>query len=243
MPPAAQKLLVPKEVVDSHIKALKSVPNRARQVCSIPGCFRESSTRWNLQQHLKTHIERRPYTLFHEECGQGFHRPGELGRHILLCTNNLPQCQVCGIRMNSFIRADRLRQHESQCDGTINVPSTRSRIAYPTPSPSPEQSAVIAPSPSPEQPDVNASSIPFGGFQLPPPDPDSLKDDEALPDTFEDALNTAELVLTGEDPEEPLNDDEELPDTFEDPNTMEELELVSSHLTAEFHEWRTTHFG
>ncbi|KXS09661.1 hypothetical protein M427DRAFT_63738 [Gonapodya prolifera JEL478] len=244
MPPASQKLLVPKEVVDSHIKALKNVPIGTRQVCTIPGCFRQTSTLWNLQKHLETHIESRPYTLFHEECGQGFHRPGELGRHILLCTNNLPECGVCGIRMNSFIRADRLRQHESQCEGTINVHSTSvsstsmsSTRSYPTPSPSPEQPGLIPP------------STPFGSFQLPPPYPDPLEEEEqVLPDAFEDPSSntTEELVLTGEGREDPLKDEDEvLPDTFEGTDTKDEknLELVSSHLTAEFHEWRTTHFG
>ncbi|KXS18951.1 hypothetical protein M427DRAFT_152898 [Gonapodya prolifera JEL478] len=138
--------LTSEDVESFASQIMKSADGKFR--CPVPECAKPCATRYNCRSHLRTHQKDRPHELSCARCETGFHHPGDLKRHELRCSGDVPSCQWCGVSYGGFVKRHRLLAHEVKCQSRLAGATTSafSTIALPHSFPSPTPSA--APSPN-----------------------------------------------------------------------------------------------
>lgn len=87
----------------------------ARFVCPIEGCGSTFSRAFNLNGHLRSHRDERPYVCKWPDCGKGFTRAHDCKRHESLHLSVRPfTCTSCE---KTFARMDALNLHLTSSGG------------------------------------------------------------------------------------------------------------------------------
>jgi len=85
--------------------------------CDHPGCSRTFSTKRNLNDHLKGHLESKPHSCTFPSCGKSFLRPAHLRIHARIHTGEKPfACDYPGCA-KKFNQKSALKQHSRSHTG------------------------------------------------------------------------------------------------------------------------------